>query len=386
MFKVISHWSLAIGHWVLGGRNGIVALVVLVLIFGLCGGGNVIGGEAGKGTQKVGSSKQKVDKQILNKETVKKGKAKTKPKFANVDASKIKVKEIKQLTTDGEWWKELKWSPDGTKLLASKRKGNMYIIYADGSKKIDLGVEGGDYSWSPDGSKILYTLFEKGVGYYIWVMNADGSNKKKLVRGMYPTWSPDGTKIASRTKGGTGLSIINIDGSNHVNLPMGDIWSDIVWLPSDKIAYTKEEGYNKFNLYTINSNGINEKVLVEDVGFMSLWWLAKQNGKSKVYYTSKDRYGWIIDEDGGNKMKEDSDVDVEDFSPDGTKFVGSIGESDGHAAISNELYIINIDGTGKNQLTNTPDLVEGITFWSPIGDKIAYTDENNENIYVMTLE
>src|SRR5215470_3842794 len=53
---------------------------------------------------------------------------------------------------------------------------------------------------SPDGNQIIYTRrwtdkvndrFESDV----WIMNADGSKQRFLVRGSSPEWSPDGRRI-----------------------------------------------------------------------------------------------------------------------------------------------------------------------------------------------
>src|SRR3982750_2581034 len=64
-----------------------------------------------------------------------------------------------------------------------------------------------DWEWvslpqiSPDGSQIAYThrwtdkindRFETDI----WIMNADGSRRRFLVRGSQPTWSPDGRRLA----------------------------------------------------------------------------------------------------------------------------------------------------------------------------------------------
>jgi Tol biopolymer transport system component len=51
--------------------------------------------------------------------------------------------------------------------------------------------------WSPDGALIAYS-----TGSALWLVNADGSNRRRIFstpsegRTGYPVWSPDGTKIA----------------------------------------------------------------------------------------------------------------------------------------------------------------------------------------------
>jgi Tol biopolymer transport system component len=49
-----------------------------------------------------------------------------------------------------------------------------------GNRQTPLTVDGGDDpAWSPDGSRIVYTRTAKGDGG-LWIMNADGSNKRRL--------------------------------------------------------------------------------------------------------------------------------------------------------------------------------------------------------------
>jgi dipeptidyl aminopeptidase/acylaminoacyl peptidase len=59
----------------------------------------------------------------------------------------------------------------------------------------------GDPQISPDGSQIVYARrwinkLEDRWESALWVMNADGTKARFLVRGSSPRWSPDGTRIA----------------------------------------------------------------------------------------------------------------------------------------------------------------------------------------------
>jgi TolB protein len=63
---------------------------------------------------------------------------------------------------------------------------------ADGSNQTplthDLGnVECGGYGWSPDGSKIVFSANISGERS-VWMMNADGSNKRIVTNGSWPEW------------------------------------------------------------------------------------------------------------------------------------------------------------------------------------------------------
>ena len=72
------------------------------------------------------------------------------------------------------------------------------IVYVDhdrivvGGKKL---TRGHFPRWSPDGKRIAFTRLDD-----LYVMNADGSHVRKIVSGpgheLYPAWSPDGRTIA----------------------------------------------------------------------------------------------------------------------------------------------------------------------------------------------
>jgi Tol biopolymer transport system component len=75
----------------------------------------------------------------------------------------------------------------------------IYVMNADGSEQTQLtdnDVSDLYPSWSPDGEKIAFASERDGGGIY--VMNADdGSDVTRLTtEGVDPSWSPDGEKIA----------------------------------------------------------------------------------------------------------------------------------------------------------------------------------------------
>ena len=161
------------------------------------------------------------------------------------------------------------WSPDGSRIaFTSNRKYynpeilntnhngfhdsdwyycEIYVMNADGSNLIqltDLGDQNKDIAWSPDGSRIAFSSKRGGgsvANYEIYVMDADGSNVIRLTNNFtwdsLPIWSPDGLQIVFVSTRGLGsgnseIYVMNADGSNQIRLT-DNSWSDFnpAWLP-----------------------------------------------------------------------------------------------------------------------------------------------------------
>jgi Tol biopolymer transport system component len=86
------------------------------------------------------------------------------------------------------------WSPDGTRIVFSAAAGGAarpFVMDADGSGVVGLGVAGSGPRWSPDGRTIAFTSDDG-----ITLVDPDGAHRRVLGEGRNPDWSPDGTAIA----------------------------------------------------------------------------------------------------------------------------------------------------------------------------------------------
>lgn len=168
----------------------------------------------------------------------------------DIFTAKADGKNVKQLTNTPGYDAEATVSPDGKKVIfTSTRDGDLDLYVMDSSGKnvkrltTELGYDGGAF-FSPDGKQIVYRAFhpktEAEIARYkdrlanhlieptvfeVWVMNADGTNKRQVTKlgaaSFAPFFTPDGKKIIFCTnyfatdprKRNFDLALINVDGT-----------------------------------------------------------------------------------------------------------------------------------------------------------------------------
>lgn len=194
---------------------------------------------------------------------------------------------------------------------------HVYTIKPDGTDEKttsdDPAVLDGLPSWSPDGTKIAFTS-NQADSYEIWIMNEDGSDRRRLSRmngwdGL-PKWSPDGTRI-----------VFSGERSN-------------------------EEGQKSFEIFIANSDGSN---------VINLTGTEEHEAHEDTSHEHSHTLIW------------DS---CPTFSPDGTKILfASNRDGDPSRPI---LYTMNIDGSDQKKL-GFPLIVDGTDAdWSPVTNQIVF--------------
>jgi TolB protein len=193
--------------------------------------------------------------------------------------------EIITVSPDGTGMKQLTsasgsgnptFSPNGEKIAYAANYGagtrGIYVMNRSGNAKKALTNSNNcpEYgpTWSPDGTKIAFIRQEQvstpeGQSDWqvdVWVMNADGSEQKKLTDDFNdegaPTWSPDGTKIAFVD--GPDIWTVKPDGSGRHNLTnMPNSYEEDPDFSPDgkKIAFASNGKYKKPDIYTMQLDG-----------------------------------------------------------------------------------------------------------------------------------
>lgn len=144
----------------------------------------------------------------------------------------------------------------------------IHLMNAGGSDRKRL-AEGNWPSWSPDGGKIVYTVYSANDQGRLFVMNADGSGRRRLGASVVqrlldlsaadeePAWSPDGKKIACASEDDGDIYAMNVDGSGRTRLtdiPGYDHWPP-TWSPDGtRIAFTSEDKKGSA-IYVMNADG-----------------------------------------------------------------------------------------------------------------------------------
>ncbi len=133
-------------------------------------------------------------------------------------------------------------TPKGERIVFGMHgaKPEMASIRPDGSGLTMLG-QGHDPTLSPDGQSICYTGEVPEGGVSVFIMQWDGSEKRRIVQGgsrpgaTFPNWSPDGKQIVYSWPAGEALElfIVNVNGSSSPRqvTRTGGICTPAAWSP-----------------------------------------------------------------------------------------------------------------------------------------------------------
>lgn len=229
---------------------------------------------------------------------------------------------------------------DGKLVVTEKAAsdGAISIMDADGSNatRIFTARSGAAFApaWSPDGQSIAF-----GLGGYLqnrktqpaalMLVNRDGSGARVLtgdsLNAGFPSWSPDGTRLVYRVWGGNnwGLRILDIR-HNTVQVLTTEYDNLPFWAPDgSRIVFTRRHGANNFDIFTIRPDGTDLQQLTTSPA-----------NDAHAVWTADSRH--LLWNSGMYGFKDEAALYDNTFQPYGA------------------IFMMNADGSGKRQLTDSP--------------------------------
>ena len=223
-----------------------------------------------------------------------------------------------QMLTDFTGYHGPRWSPDGTQFVFDNLANWIVISKSDGTQAQsikDKAQIGQTPDWSPDGQRIVFASRRDG-NLEIYVMNVDGSNVVQLTRmgfAAVPVWSPDGKRITffhdTGKKEEAGIYLMDSDGANIAQLTHYPLVVDLAfeWSPdSTHIVFTavdespRGEGQPTLSsedknprVYAIKADGSDLLLLEKDMsGAVFPMW--SPDGKYVLFGHSSSPVGFFL--------------------------------------------------------------------------------------------
>lgn len=302
-------------------------------------------------------------------------------------------------------------SPDGKQIIYTRtwidqindrRESSVWIMNADGTRNRFL-VKGADAKWSPDGSRIAFVAPGEPGGAQIWVryMDAEGATTQITRLTEAPSdveWSPDGKTLAF------GM-LVRQSEDWRIAMPAPPRGAKWVEPPRivQKVRYRADrQGFLENGLrqlFTVPADGgTPRQITTGEWAANGTTWMP--DGKSLVFTSNRvpdAEYSW--------RQSEIYRVDVASGaitpltkrngpdngpvpSPDG-RFIAYTGYDSTDATWKDAImYVMDADGSNPRALTEKLDRSPSGMMWSPDGTGIYFNVENEgaRNLYFVSTK
>jgi TolB protein len=257
-----------------------------------------------------------------------------------------------QLTFTANAEEQPSWAPDGRR-LAFKRSDEVYVRDVTGDtppRRLTVKASAGETNtqpgWSADGDRIVFRSNRADATANvadIWIMNADGSDQQPLVVApgdqRYPTFSPDGRRLAyiSKGEGSAQIWVADADGSHAAMVYDSDLEDSApAWSPDGTALAFESHG---------PVGGMDGDIYVLHLrsGFVS--------------QLTSDPPGAPVHDEGPG------------WSPDGTMIAFTTESADPNG----DIWIMQADGSDPRPLTTTSVLDESPD-WQPLPVSVGAAD------------
>ena len=312
---------------------------------------------------------------------------------------------------DWEWVANPQLSPDGSQIIYTRswvdkindrRDSEVYIMNADGSRKRRL-TEGSSPKWSPSGDRILFTRGSDDEGTQIFVrwMDAEGAETQVTHLENGPgnvEWSPDGTQIAFTMS-------VDSDHSWPISLPGrpdGARWTeapkvvDRLYYRRDRRGYI-DEGYT--HLFVVPADGGTARQLTDgDWNHNGVTWTPDG---AEILFTSlrvedaehewrqSDIYSVNVASGAVTQLTDRSGPDGSPVpSPDGRLIAYTGNDLTTDTYITRKIYVMNRDGSNSRMISEGFDRQASGMTWAEDGSGLYLnvSSEGTRNVFFASVD
>ncbi len=291
-------------------------------------------------------------------------------------------------------------SPDGSRVVYTRRwtdklndkyEADIWMVNADGSRNRFL-VKGSSPQWSPDGKRLAYIAPGQPAGAQIfvrWMDTGEETQLTRLERGPGNLqWSPDGKRIAFT------MNVPPTQAKFTVKMPArpnGAKWVDPPKVV-DRLNYRADgagylpEGFSHIFVISSSEGGTPRQLTDGDYSHSGPEWTpdsqtilfsAARRPDAEYDRQGPDIYALNVGSGAIRQLTDRKGPDTNPtVSPDGryVAYTGYDFSTDTYSVA--KLYLMNIDGSDKRDLTGALDRAPSELFWSADNSGIYFTTED----------
>ncbi len=282
------------------------------------------------------------------------------------------------LSQPGEYYMGPKWSPDGTRIAAGgPNYTGLYLLDFPTGDVRQLSNDysaGWGFSWSHDGSRIAAKIshFNKMRRSHtlVSINIADGSmlplaGPRNRMSGV-PIWTEDDAHVY--------LTFAE----KFESFSMDDSNQEII---NPQVSYIKD---GRFQNRMTQPSKANASEITRFSDQDQIYTYAISPDGSHVVYSTAGQNLWVAKINGDDRLSLGRGS-APAWSPDGAWITFMLTFDDGHSTTASDIYVIQIDGSSRTNLTATPDQFEMNPQWSPDGAWIVYDTDQRGQLFIQQV-